>query len=144
MLEKNGLMHIKSKIEIVKEVTPIKARMLENTYTSVKNFNTSMKGKQSVVSSFTNRKYSKEQTTKGYKFIKPKANEDKTSERPSSVGAKFLSSATNKSYSNSSISRVVNLKEKRNKQKENKIGLLGTEYSAFLSNPKIINANKIS
>ena len=142
MLEKNGLIHIKSKIEITKEITPIKASLLENTYTSVKNANTCVNKNQNVTSSFTKRKYSNTRNDKEYKFIKPKENLSKWTERPSSVGAKFLSK-TNNSYSNSSISRVINLKEKRNNQKQHKIGVLGNDYTALLSNPKIINANKI-
>lgn len=74
MLEKNGLIHIKSKIEITKEITPIKASLLENTYTSVKNANTCVNKNQNVTSCFTKRKYSNTRNDKEYKFIKPKEN----------------------------------------------------------------------
>ena len=141
MLEKNGLIQIENKEEAIKEITPIKDNKVESLNTTPNN-NWGSNNKGSYLSNYAKRKSANEWKSKNGRFIKAKSDiKSNTEERPRSVVSKVPSKSSN-SHSWSSTSKVVDLKEKRYKEKQKKIGLFGTDFSSIFANGNIWQINR--
>ena len=142
MLEKNGLINIDNRDGLIKEITPIKDNKISSINNTPNNNSSSSNNKGSYSSNYAKRRAAGDSKSKNGRFIKAKG-EDKcnTEERPRSVASKAQTSSNN-SQSCSSSSKVVDLKEKRNKEKQKKIGLFGTDFSSVFSNANTSQINR--
>lgn len=142
MLEKNGLVNIDNREGVVKEITPIKDSKVSSINTTPNNNSSSSNNNGSYSSNYAKRKLANDSKSKNGRFIKAKYDDKwNTEERPRSVASKVHSNSNNSQSCNSS-SKVVDLKEKRNKEKQKKIGLFGSDFSSVFTNGNICQVNR--